>query len=695
MDRRIYERAEALLPGNRDRLVVGGSGSTEFLPGSDAFRFSYDTEGGRRSVLVDPDTGLMQQSADEADRRADGLWSISPDGNAALAVREGNLWLRGGPSQPERQLTRDGSPVCPYASRLDWYSVQRSLRGIPLTPVVAWSPDSKMAVVEKIDQSEVPEFQLSQLRPDDPRPRLITYRDGLPSDAVLATSTFFVVDVASGAVIAARMDPVEVSLIQPVLMGQVWFSPDSSTIEAVVQGRAQRDARLIAIDTHTGGVTVVAEDSRPSVIDPSLLVWEEPPAARVLSDGRGIWLSERDGWAHLWLVDGEEWTQVTRGSWVVRELIHLDEEAGTVLFTASGREGSGGPLDRRLYRVALTGGEPKLLSPEPLDHRIIASPSGRWLVDCQSSPKHPPVSVLRRADDGQVKLELSRATADRLEAAGWRSPEPVSVLGADDETELHGLLYLPPEFDEDQKWPLLDVVYPGPQIGIVPRTFEASAEQLEAFAALGIVVLALDARGTPLRSKRFHDVAYGDLGFSQAVADHAAAARELSRRHAWLDAERVGILGNSGGGHMAVRALIEQPETYSVAVSGVGNHDNRRYHAGWGERYIGLLDDDPDGWRRQSNVDRAPALRGKLLLGVSELDANVHPSASRALIAKLVEADIDHDVILLPHGDHASPETDPYYVRRVWDFLCRNLIGAEPPPYKIAAASLRAPRHLL
>jgi dipeptidyl-peptidase 4 len=409
----------------------------------------------------------------------------------------------------------------------------------------------------------------------------------------------------------------------------------------------------------------------------------------VLDDGRAIWMSERDGWAHLWLVDGDEWRQLTRGEWVVRGLLHVDEQAGELLVAGSGREPDGGIYERRLYLVPLDGGEPQLLTPEPLDHDVTVSPSGRWLVDCQSGPQDPPVTVLRRAEDGAVVRELARADTTALEATGWRPPRRFTVTAADGETELHGLLYLPSTFDERRSWPLLDACYPGPQIGVVQQRFGLTDWQFDSYAELGLVVMALDARGTPLRSKAFHDASYGALESSHAIADHAAAVRQLAARHGWIDASRVGITGNSGGGYMTVRALLEQPETFSVGVSGVGNHDNRRYHAGWGERYIGLAEDDPEGWRRQSTAELAARLRGRLLLLHCEMDANVHPVAPRALIAALVAADVDHDVVVLPHGDHHALGT-PYAVRRAWDHLVRHLIGEAPPTYRIAPASLAA-----
>jgi dipeptidyl-peptidase 4 len=692
----VYARAERLLPGHANRLVQGGAVDGEFESDTDRFRFITRRNGGACAALLDPSTESLEDLATAEVKvavQASEL-AVAPNGKLAVAVCEGNLALRDLAAGSERQLTEDGSPERPYATRLDYRRLELEIAGVPNTPVVAWSPDSAWFVTERIDQSRVREIYLIQCREDEFGPVLLPYRDPLPSDEQVATSELFVVEVETGRVIPAQIEPLELSgILQPVLFGHVWFSPDSARVEAIYQSRDQRDARFIEISPEDGSVRIAAEERRETVVNPAVLVWDERPPARILDDGRAVWLSERDGWAHLWIVEGDSWTQLTRGEWVVRELLHIDETDGTLLFTASGREPDDDPWGRKVYRTSLDGGEPQLLTPEPVDHAVQVSPSGRWLIDNASGTQVPPVALLRDSANGAVKRELSRADISGLLRAGWRPPERLSVTAADGETELHGLLYLPPDFDESSSWPILDVAYPGPQVGAVPRRFWPDEfHHFDSFAALGIVVMVVEARGTPLRSKHFHDASYGSLGYGAAIDDHAAAVQQLAARHSWVDATRVGIVGSSAGGHMAVRALIEHPETYSVAVSSVGAHDNRRLHANWGERWIGLMEQDPVGWERQSNVARAHRLRGRLLLGVAELDANVNPIVSRALISALVRADIDHEVVLVPDGDHSLSLASPYFVRKVWDFLARNLIGAEPPPYSIDIASLQYPR---
>ncbi|HEV7941483.1 MAG TPA: DPP IV N-terminal domain-containing protein [Solirubrobacteraceae bacterium] len=740
-----YARAERLLAGNAERLVVGGEVIPRFLPGCDRFWFREPTFDGHCFMLVDPERPLIEEAFDHADvaaaltaasgqrcgperlpfsaidldadsrtlsfgfagaqwryeqqsgccERLEGLavdqaWSVSPDGRWAIAFAGHDLLLLDRRTGSQRQITSDGSAERPYGARLDWRALERRLRSVVSAPLVAWSPDSSAFVVERIDQSQVERTHLLEELSDAPRPRLHTFRDALPADAHLALCELLLVSIETGAITPVSIPPAPMGLLGLIDAKRVWWSSDSSRLEVLVQNRDCREARLFTVDPATGAALCVAQERGETMIDPGPLLTERP-CSRVLGGGRGaVWFSERDGWGHLWLVDGASWRQLTQGEWVVRELLRVDEQNEEILFTASGREPDGGPYDRRLYRVGLAGGEPRLLTPEPLDHEITLSPSGRWLVDCCSSTDIPPRTVLRRPDGG-IALEIARSDVSRLHETSWRAPERFTVVAADGQTTLHGLLYLPSSFDVRRSWPLLDAIYPGPQIVHAAQRFGLTTSQCEAFAELGVVVMVLDAHGTPLRSKTFHDASYRNLQTTEGLRDHVCAIGQLSARYPWIDVQRVGIVGHSGGGYATVRALLEHPDVFKVGISSVGNHDNRRYHAGWGERYIGLAADAPQAWEQQANPPLAASLRGKLMLGLAEMDANVHPSNTRALIAALVAADIDHDVVVIPNGDHWLLD-NPYFVRRMWDYLVTHLIGGVPPRYRIARSSLAPPQ---
>jgi dipeptidyl-peptidase-4 len=737
-----YARAERLLPGNADRLIVDGAAAPHFLHGCDRFWFLQRSRAGHRFLVADPARGTVEPAFDHG-RLAEGLaraggvacdaarlpftdielgedgavrfaavsaawrwdarrgiceriedpalapgWSRSPDGRWAVRHEGFDLWLLDRANGAERALTTDGSADRPYGHGLDWRRIERARRGLVDAPAAVWSPDSTAFVVEWIDQSQVRTTHFVEARADDPRPRLLTLRDALPGDPHVARSSLLIVRPHDGGITPIAIEPVPVTLHAQLYRPSAWWSRAGDRLEVVTQDRAARSAWLYTVDPGSGAARVVLEERRPSVLDPAPLL-SQPPNARVLDDGRALWCSERDGWNHLWLVDGGAWRQLTRGEWVVRELLDVDEAAGVALVTACGREPHGGPYDRRLYGVALGDGKTELLTPEPLDHRIAVSPTGAWLVDAMSSVAEPTSTVLRTRD-GACARRLAGGDAEALRATGWTAPTRFTVTAADRETPLHGLLYLPSRFDERASWPLLDLIYPGPQAIQAPTRFGLSDFHFEALAELGFAAMVVDARGTPLRSKAFHDAAYGALDMTAALADHAAAVVQLAARCSWIDGTRVGIVGHSGGGHAAVRAMIEHPDVYSVGVACVGNHDNRRYRAGWGERYLGPVDESPEAWRRQSNVTRAHELRGRLLLAVAEMDVNVHPANTRALIAALVAADIDHDVVVLPDHDHWVLDS-PYLTRRIWDHLVTNLGGASPPPYRISPGSLTGP----
>jgi dipeptidyl aminopeptidase/acylaminoacyl peptidase len=308
----------------------------------------------------------------------------------------------------------------------------------------------------------------------------------------------------------------------------------------------------------------------------------------------------------------------------------------------------------------------------------------------------PPVTLLRRAD-GTLMAELERADADALAAAGFRPPLRVVVKARDGVTDLHGCLFLPSGFSPAQRYPLVDSVYPGPQMIRTPKAFaggEASRQywQDQALAELGFVVLAIDGLGTPFRSKAFVDHAAGrSFGEAGGLTDHASAIAQLADRYPWIDAKRVGISGHSGGGYAAARAMMQFPDVFRVGVASAGNHDQRGYDAGWGEFWIGPP--EGDNYDAQDNLHLAARLQGRLLLMHGEMDDNVHPALTMRLVDALIAANKDFDLLLVPFADHAFFDLrlgrveaerlplplHPYVLRRRWDYLVTHLMGATPP----------------
>ncbi|MEV0614860.1 prolyl oligopeptidase family serine peptidase [Nonomuraea sp. NPDC050404] len=440
------------------------------------------------------------------------------------------------------------------------------------------------------------------------------------------------------------------------------------------------------LDPATGATTTLISETGRTRLDPAP-EYLDPPIVRVLDSGEILWWSQRDGWGHLYLhaPDGQRLGQITTGQWLVRRVLWVDEERREVWFLAGGLVDDD-PYVRQICRIGLDGTRFTRITDDDLDHDAISPPEGGYLVDRASSLSAPPRSVVL-GGDGQVLVELESPDASALEELGWRPPERFRTTAADGKTPIYGLLWRPHDFDPERRYPIIDHAYPGPQVSRTSSSFDNTASgEPEALAALGFAVVAIDGRGTPGRGKSFHDQSYGALGDAGSLADHIAAIRELGHRHPWLDTDRVGITGHSGGGFATGRALLAHPEFYKVGVAVAGNHDNGVYLPLWAEQYHGDLSDE--GRRSISNPALAANLRGKLLLVHGELDDNVHPYQTLRLVDALIEADKDFDLLLVPGVEHALFGRMHYVTRRTWDYFVRHLHGTEPPGYRLAPLPL-------
>jgi dienelactone hydrolase len=470
----------------------------------------------------------------------------------------------------------------------------------------------------------------------------------LPGDAVLPLGHLHIVDVHSGEVRAAQVPPITRMTYDPFATRLDWWSGDSRRLYALHVHRGGRRVSLHMADATTGAGSERIGESGDSFVFPRHVplantnVHEFDPG-----DGRPprwTWFSQRSGWVHLERhggAPGRPPQVLTAGEWTVRDVVHVDAAGGWIWFTACGREPGRGPCLRHLYRVRADGSGLQLLTPEDADHEVRVAPDGQCFVDALSRVDLPPVTLLRRAD-GTLVADLERADADALAAAGFRPPLRAAVKARRGVTDLHGCLFLPSGFDPAKRYPLVDSVYPGPQMIRTPQAF-AGGEALrlywqdQALAELGFVVLALDGLGTPFRSKAFVDHAAG-RGFGEAggLADHVAAVAQLADRHPWIGATRAGIGGHSGGGCAAARAMMQFPGVFRVGVATAGNHDQRGYDAGWGEFWIGRP--EGDNYDDQDNLHLAARLRGRLLLMHGEMDENVHPALTMRLVDALIAA---------------------------------------------------------
>lgn len=605
----------------------------------------------------------------------------SPDERWDAFGREGNIWVRNRADGTEHALTDDAEPYFDYGGLPDTTGGRALMRalGIPAPIILHWSPDSTRILVARIDQREVPELVLVESSPaDGGRPVEHRTRYTMPGEDTVATMTWNVLDVEQRTVVRQQTEPTPI--MHNVALIYAWWS-SADAVHYLHQSRDARTLQLRRLDPATGAVTTLITDTGQTRVDPAVVLGD-PHMVRVLDNGEILWWSQRDGWGHLYLysADGVQVTQITAGSWLVSSVLWVDEKARQVYFTANGLV-EADPYLRQLCRIGLDGNGFIRLTDDELDHDAVSPPQGGYLVDRASSPSLPPRSVVLDGD-GQVVVELETPDTDDLKILGWQPPERFRTTASDGRTPIYGLLWRPHDLDPDRTYPIIEHIYPGPQLYRAGPMFNPPHYgEPEAFAALGFAVVAIDGRGSAGRSKAFHDHSYGDLGNAGALDDHIVAIRELGQRYPWLDTARVGITGQSAGGFAAARAVLRYPDFYSVAVAVSGNHDNALNLAMWAEHYHGDL--SAEGKAAISNTTLAANLKGKLLLIHGELDDNAHPYMTMRLADALIKADKDFDLIMIPGAEHSLYGWLHYSLRRTWDYFVRHLHGTEPPGYRL------------
>jgi dipeptidyl aminopeptidase/acylaminoacyl peptidase len=619
------------------------------------------------------------RSATELERVPNSV--LSPDRRLAAFRRDHDLWVRDLVEQRDIQLTHDGVERYGYATDNEGW--RRSER-----PAVTWSRDGRRLLTYRLDERGVEDMHLLEMRVG--RPALHSWPYALPGDTVVPMQEWVAIDVASRRVVPlqAPRDHQRTSSccgrLRGDAIGDTEWSPDGRHVAYVSVSRDYRDVTLRIADAETGVVRTVLEERVEPYFE-SNGGGRGVPNWRVLH-GRGevLWYSQRDGYGHLYLYDlhtGVLKNRITAGEWMVVDVVHVDERGGWVYFTAVNRERGRDPYYRHFYRVRLDGRDLTLLTPEDADHVVAMSPDGRWFTHTHSTVTRPQVTVLRRAD-GRLVRKLEEADVTQLLATGWRAPEPFIVKARDGTTDLYGLLYRPTNFDPSQRYPIINHIYPGPQVGSVgPRTFSAGRRgNAQALAELGFIVVQIDALGSPMRSLPFQAYYHGNIA-DNGLPDQIAGMRQLAARYPWIDLSRVGIYGHSGGGFAAAAAMLQHPDFFHVGVSSAGNLDNRGYTYYWGEKWHGMLERHADGtdtYTNQAVPLWAERLRGKLLIAYGTMDNNVHPNMTLQLINELIRHNRDFDTIVLPNRNHGFA-SEPYFLRRTFDYFVRHLRGEVPP----------------
>lgn len=608
---------------------------------------------------------------------------IAPNGEYAVFVRDWNLWLRNLATGQERALTTDGVKNYGYATlNAGWVHGN----GV----IVRWSPDSTRVATYRQDQRKVGNMYTIETRVG--HPILHQWKYPMPGDKHVFMIEPVVIDIASGKMVRLQMKPEQrLSTLcdtlacdrgKPHQWSDVKWAPDGQTLALVSTSRNRQHEWYRIADASTGKVRTAfdftAEDYYES--GHGMVNWQYLPKT-----GQAIWPSEQNNWNNLYLYDlktGKPLHAITTGKGNVDMVLRLDHAKRALWFVGNARTQGLNPYYKQFFKVDIDTGKTTLLTPEAADHTITMSPGGKYFVDSYSTPTTPPVTVLRAAGDGHVIATVARADISRLKAAGWVPPEPITVTARDGKTTLYGMLFKPTDFDPHKKYPVIDYIYPGPQTGSVRGFgFRSARGDNQALAELGFIVVAINGMGTPWRSTSFHHYWYGDMG-DNTLPDQVTAIKQLAKRHAWIDLDRVGIWGHSGGGNATADALFRYPDFFKVGWAESGNHDNRNYENDWGEKYQGLLVKHADGstnYDNQANELKAKNLEGKLMLVHGAIDDNVPHGNTYLVVDALIKANKDFDMLILPNQHHGYADDSTYVTRRRWDYFVRYLQGATPP----------------
>ena len=577
----------------------------------------------------------------------------SPDGKWEAFIRNYNVCLRDKEKKEETILSRDGSEG-------NYYTYES----------LSWSRDSKKIAAMRLRRGYHRVIQYVESSPAEQlQPKYHTMEYAKPGDALdIERPVLFLVDTKAGIEVDDALFP------NPYELSDLAWRKDGRAFTFEYNQRGHQAYRIVEVDGTTGRARAVVDEKAET-----FFCYSGKKYRFDLADGKEVvWMSERDGWNHLYLYDGATGAvknQITKGEWVVRSVDKVDEAKRQVYFQASGVIPGRDPYFVDAYRINLDGTGLVRLTEGEGNHSVAYSSNMSYLVDTWSRVDLPPTAEIRRVADGSVVMTVEKGDIDGLLKAGWRAPEVFVAKARDGKTDIWGIVVRPSNFDPGLKYPVIEYIYAGPQGSFVPKSFQAYSS-MRALAELGFIVSQCDGLGTSNRSKAFHDVCWknlGDAGFPDRVLWHKAVAA----KYPYYDIGRVGIYGNSAGGQNALGGLLFQPDFYKAGVASCGCHDNRMDKMWWNEQWMGW----PLGpeYAASSNVDNAGRLKGRLLLIVGEMDTNVDPASTMQVVNALVKANKVFDLLVIPGGGHGMGGA--YGERKLYDFFVRNLLGVEPPDW--------------
>jgi dipeptidyl-peptidase-4 len=630
--------------------------------------------------------------------------SISPDRNTIVFGRHYNLFYMDRENYEkslhdpddktivEHQLTSDGvENYSYYDSGVYGGSTENNVdkeknKDKRKSVRILWSHDSKKFALTRSDNRKVKDLWVIDSL-SDPRPTLETYKYHMPGeeDAPQEEVLIFDMETKKGVKVDAdRFQDQTISLMRarnPVntrdddFRPSLWLSETSDRLYFWRTSRDQKRTDACVADTASGKVQVLIEERMNTYVETRDLGF-------IVNGKELVHWSERDGWAHFYLYDGDGTLnkQLTSGPFHCEDIVGIDEDARVLYFTANGREEGEDPYYLHLYRVNLDGTSLQLLNKDNFNHSISADDNSSFFIDNYSRVDTIPEAVVRDSR-GNVLLEMESPDLSLLFELGFQFPETFKVKADDGKTDIYGVMYKPFDFDPNKKYPIIAYVYPGPQTESVDKSFSTRSDRTWRLAQFGFIVIQVGNRGGhPSRSKWYHNYGYGNLR-DYGLADKKAAIEQLAARHPFIDIDKVGIFGHSGGGFMSTAALLVYPDFFKVAVSSAGNHENNIYNRWWSEQHHGVLEveDEAGNVTFEYDIDKnseiAKNLKGRLLLATGDMDDNVHPANTIRLVNALIKANKRFDFILLPGKRHGFGDMSEYFFWIRADYFCKHLIG--------------------
>ena len=683
-----YERADTILKCS-DR-VYSPAIHPEWIDSSHYFWYKNHEKEGDFYYLVNAESGKKQRAADkkglaaffskkqkklaesllkEEEKRSD-RWRrreeapapvVSPDKKWEAYVKDNNLYLSPLWDEKEKDkpkeeiaLTMDGTANLRY----DGWSI-------------IWSPDSRKLATVKVRDVQERRIPLIESSPSSQKQPILQWRDYAKPGDVLPVYLPVLFDVEARKQMALNVTPYE----NQFYLNLTGWREDSRAFTFEFNQRGHQRYVIGEVNAADGSIRHLVDEQTKTFI------YYYNNYRYDLDDGKELlWISERDGWRHLYLIDGTSGQvkrQVTKGEWVLRQVDYVDETNRVVYFTASGFNKGEDPYNLHYCRINLDGTGFTDMTPENGNHRVTFSADRSYFTDVYSRPDLPPVSQLKRTSDASVVAGLQRCDVSALQAEGWQMPEVFCAKGRDGQTDIWGNIYRPMHFDASKSYPVVEFIYAGPHDSHVDKDFKPAHHLVSKLVELGFIVVSIDGMGTSNRSKAFHDVCWKNLkdaGFPDRIAWMKAAGA----KYKYMDLNRVGIYGWSAGGQNAMAALLFHNDFYKVAVALCGCHDNRMDKIWWNEQWMGYPIDA--SYSTSSNVDNAYRLKGKLLLINGELDDNVDPASTLQVVSALMKANKNFEQLYLPGKTHSLG--GPFEMHKMHDFFVKNLLGQEPPEWE-------------